>query len=563
MQQGKQGFFKRSSKILGATVVAASMLLVSGCSGSGSKGGGGAGNPNAVLTVDNESGGLWTCGFNPFNSATAFLSMGNVYEPLMFVNALKNDATTPWLATGYTWSNSDKTLTFTIRDGVKWSDGTPMTAADVLFTFNELKKYPALDINSVWSVLSSVTQSGSNQIVFSFKTGATPYFYYIADQVPIVPQHIWASIKDPFAYVDKDPVATGMYVVGNCTGQNITYKPNTYYWQPGLPKVKTVDYPAFTSNDAANNYLATGQAQWGAQYIPNISKYYLDKSSDYNSWQPPIAQVSMFLNQKDPLLSNVTVRRALAYATDKQQASAIGEGGQEPPANQFGVVTPTYSQWVDPTAKAADDYTYNPQKADQLLQSIGAVKGSDGIYSLDGKPLSFTIINNGGYSDWVAALQVVAQGMKAAGIQLNVDNLSYNDWNTKLLNGQFQLAYYAETAGPAPYYELRQWLYSTNSAPIGQPAATNYERFDSPAVDSLFDQYAATSDQTTQMAIMAQIETVMLNQVPVIPVTEAAAWYQYDTKDFTGWVTQQNDYAVPSVWQLPDWGQVLMHLQPK
>jgi len=557
MQQGKQGFFKRSSKILGATVVAASMLLVSGCSGSGSKGGGGAGNPNAVLTVDNESGGLWTCGFNPFNSATAFLSMGNVYEPLMFVNALKNDATTPWLATGYTWSNSDKTLTFTIRDGVKWSDGTPMTAADVLFTFNELKKYPALDINSVWSVLSSVTQSGSNQIVFSFKTGATPYFYYIADQVPIVPQHIWASIKDPFAYVDKDPVATGMYVVGNCTGQNITYKPNTYYWQPGLPKVKTVDYPAFTSNDAANNYLATGQAQWGAQYIPNISKYYLDKSSDYNSWQPPIAQVSMFLNQKDPLLSNVTVRRALAYAT------AIGEGGQEPPANQFGVVTPTYSQWVDPTVSSQNDYTYNPQKADQLLQSIGAVKGSDGIYSLDGKPLSFTIINNGGYSDWVAALQVVAQGMKAAGIQLNVDNLSYNDWNTKLLNGQFQLAYYAETAGPAPYYELRQWLYSTNSAPIGQPAATNYERFDSPAVDSLFDQYAATSDQTTQMAIMAQIETVMLNQVPVIPVTEAAAWYQYDTKDFTGFVSQQNQYAVPSVWQLPDWGQVLMHLSPK
>jgi peptide/nickel transport system substrate-binding protein len=559
----QQGFFKRSSKILGATAVAASMLLVSGCSGGGGTGGGGTGNPNAVLTVDNESGGLWTCGFNPFNSNVNYLSMGNVYEPLMFVDALQDDRTTPWLATGYAWSNGNKTLTFTIRSGVKWSDGTPMTAADVLFTLDELKKFPALDLNSVWAVLSSVTENSAGQIVLDFKTAATPYFYYIADQIPIIPQHIWSTIKDPVGYADSDPIGTGLYVVQPCTPQNITYKPNTHYWQPGLPKVKTVDYPAFTSNDAANNYLATGQAQWGAQYIPNISKYYLDKSSDFHSWQPPIAQVTMFPNLKDPLLSNVTVRRALAYATDRQQASAIGEGGQEPAASQLGVVTQTYPQWVDPTVQAQDDYSYNPQKADQLLQSIGAVKGADGIYSLDGKPLSFTIINNGGYSDWVASLQVVAQGMKAAGIQLTVDNLSQDDWNTKLLNGQFQLAYFAETAGPAPYYELRQWLYSTNSAPIGQPAATNYERFADPAVDALFNAYAATADETTQKAIVGQLEQVMLNQVPVIPVTEAAAWYQYDTKDFSGFVTQQNDYAVPSVWQFPDWGQVLMHLSPK
>ena len=558
----QQGFLKRSGRVLGAAAVAASMLLVSACGGSSGSKAGGAGNPNAVLTVSNESGGLWNCSFNPFNSGVSFLSMGNVYEPLMFVNALQNDKTTPWLATAYTWSNGNKTLAFTIRQGVKWNDGTAMTAADVLFTFNELKKFPALDLNSVWSVLSSVTQSGSDQIVFNFKTAATPYFYYIADQIPIIPQHIWSSIKDPVSYTDANPVGTGLYVVKPCTPQNITLKPNTYYWQPGLPKVKTVDYPAFTSNDAANNYLATGQAQWGAQFIPNIQKYYLNKSSDFHSWEPPITQVSMFPNMTDPLLSNVTVRKALAYATDRASASSIGEGGQEPPGSQLGIVTQTYPDWVDPKAQAANDYTYNPQKADQLLQSIGAVKGADGIYSLHGKPLSFTIINNGGYSDWVAALQTVAQGMKAAGIQLNVDNLSANDYNTKLLNGQFQLAYYAETGGPAPYYELRQWLYSTASAPIGQPAATNYERFDDPSVDALFNSYAATSDQTTQKSIIGQLEEVMLNQVPIIPVTEAAAWYQYDTKDFTGWVTQQNDYAVPSVWQLPDWGQVLMHLSP-
>ena len=68
-----------------------------------------------------------------------FLSFGTVYEELTFVNGLKSGATTNWLASSYAWSNSNKTLTFTIRPNVKWSDGKPLTAADVLFTFNLLK----------------------------------------------------------------------------------------------------------------------------------------------------------------------------------------------------------------------------------------------------------------------------------------------------------------------------------------------------------------------------------------------------------------------------------------
>ena len=72
--------------------------------------------------------------------------------------------------------DGNKTLTFTIRDGVEWTDGTPMTAADVAFTFNLMKKFPGLDLNSLWSVLSSVTQQG-NQVSMTFKSAAVPYFY--------------------------------------------------------------------------------------------------------------------------------------------------------------------------------------------------------------------------------------------------------------------------------------------------------------------------------------------------------------------------------------------------
>jgi peptide/nickel transport system substrate-binding protein len=544
-------------------VIVASCLLAAAC-GAGSSGGGGGGN-GGVLTIDNESGSLWTCNFNPFNLSDIGYSFGPVYEPLMFVNTLQNAKASPWLASSYAWSNGNKTLTFTIRGGVKWSDGKPMSAADVVFTFGMLKKFKALDLNSVWSVLSSVSQQGANQVVFTFRAPAVTYFYYIADQVAIVPQHIWASISDPVKYPDTNPVGTGAYVVKPCTPQNITYKANPHYYQPGKPKVATVNYPAFTSNDTANTYLANGQAQWGSQFIPSIQKFYLNKSPNYHYWFPPVANVSVFINLKNPILANPAVRQAMAYAINRQRASTIGEYGYEPPANQTGIVTPTFSSWLDSSQAAAfgNNYAYNPAKAIQILTAAGFRKGPDGIMAKGGQKLSFTITNNGGFSDWVAAVNVIAGDLKAVGIQVTPKNLAAPAWQAALYDGTFQLGYYAETGGPSPYYELRQWLYSGNSAPIGQPAGSNFERYSNPATDALINSYATTTDAAQQQAIVSKLQKVMLAEVPVIPVTEQVDWFQYDTGSFTGWVTQANPYAQPAAYNYPDWGLQMMNLAPK
>ena len=88
-----------------------------------------------------------------------------------------------------------------------------------------------------------------------------------------------------------------------------------------------------------------------------------------------------------------------------------------------------------------------------------------------GQKLSFTIVNNGGYSDWVAAVNVIQQDLKAVGIQVTPKNLASPAWQAAVYNGKYELAYNSETGGPTPYYELRQLLYSGNSAPIGQPPA--------------------------------------------------------------------------------------------
>jgi peptide/nickel transport system substrate-binding protein len=514
-----------------------------------------------AVTISNEQGTTWTCGFNPFNSDVNFLSAGTVYEQLTFVNGLKSGQTTDWLASSYKWSNANKTLTFTIRKGVKWTDGKPLTAADVLFTFNLIKKFPALDLNASWAVLKSVTQNG-NQIVFQFKTAAVPYFYYIADQTPIVPQHIWSTIANPVTYKDPHPIGSGPFKMGSCSPQVIKYTKNSDYWQKGKPTIETIYYPAFTSNDPANQQLASGKAQWGSQFIPNIEKFYVSKSSDHHYWFPPTVNVSVFINNKDPILKDVAVRKAMAYAIDRQKVSEVGEYGYEPASNQTGIVTPTFAGWLDQAL--AKQVSYNPQKAISILTAAGYKKKGDQFYTPDGKPLSFTMINIGGYSDWVASAQIVQEDLKKIGIKVTPENLSSTTYDADNYAGKFQLSYNGNlSGGPAPYYELRQLLYSKNSAPIGKNASTNWERYENPAVDQLIDSYAATADPTKQHEIVRKLEKVMVDDIPVIPVTEGVDWYQYNTKDHSGWVTQQNPYAQPSAYVYPDWGVVAMNLKPK
>ena len=555
----------------GVILAAGLLAAASGCSAgssSSSSSGSSSGNTstnNSVLTISNENGALWTCGFNPLNSSDNLLSVGFTYEPLVYVNPLQNGKTTPMLATSWSWGAGNKSLTFAIRQGVKWSDGTPMTAADVAYTFNLIKKYPALDLTGVWSVLSSVTATGPYTVTMDFSSVAVPYFYYIADQTPIVPQHIWSTIANPATASNSHPIGTGPYLMSKCSPQNITYTANPHYWQPGLPRIHTLQYPAFTSNNTANDTLASGQAQWGAQYIPDIQAFYSSKNPNFHYWFPPVLNVAMVPNLTNPLLSNVKVREAISYAIDRDKVSTIGESGYEPPANQTGVVTPTFSSLLDSQALASWGSGYDAAKAKSLLASAGYHLGSDGIMTnAVGQKLQFTVINIGDYSDWVASMQVIQQDLRAVGISITPDNLSNTDYQADLFNGHYQLAYVEQfTFGPGPYYELNNWLNSANTAPIGKQAASNYERYSNSATNALLNQYSTTTDPATQQSILNQLQQVMLSQVPIIPVVEGVDWYQYDTTSFTGWPTSSNPYAQPPVWAFPDNEQVLLHLSPK
>jgi peptide/nickel transport system substrate-binding protein len=556
-------------------------LAVTACGGSSSKTtSSGTGSTTSggtavggKLVMDNESGSTWTCGFNPFNSSVLGpgLTFALIYEPLQFVNILQStNPPTPWLATSSQWSNGYKTLTFTIRNGVKWSDGKPFSANDVVYTFNAMKSDKAIDLNSIWAAdggpLTNVALSGTNQVVFTFKAPSQPFFYWVADQTPIVPQHIWSTLNQSslHSYSDTHPVGTGPYVMSSCSGQNIKYLRNPHYWQSTpshpVPRIAEIDYPAFLSNTPANLYLSQGQAQWGGQYVPNVQSFYVAKDPAHRHiWYPPVLNVFLVPNLSNPLLGALPVRQAMAYAIDRAKVAQLGEGGQLQPANQTGVITPTFQSWFDSSLKLP---SYDPAKAQQILNSAGYKKGSDGIYrSPSGQPLAFTIKTISGYSDWDASLQIITQDLKAVGIAVTVQDENSGPYVSDVQGGHFQLAYggsgsgVAAVPGPSPYYELRGLLFS------GTIGSYNFARYKSTSTDALFNEYPAAS-QSRQLDIIHQVQKVMVDDIPYIPTVEGVDWFQYDTTNIGGWPSASNPYAQPSPYSFPDDAVVVTHLYP-
>jgi peptide/nickel transport system substrate-binding protein len=571
----------RRHKSIAALAVVAAGLLAAGCGSSGSPGSSSSSGAGKPLIISDVTGANWNCQFNPLSTnwpEGGPSETGPIYEPLMFVNSLQTGTQAskgihPWLATKYSWNSNLTALTFTIRTGVKFSDGTPMTPSDVAFSFNILKENGALDLKSLWKAeggpLTSVTTSGDT-VTLHFDAPSPTYFYYAADQTPVLPEHIWSKIpasKMP-TYPDNHPVGTGAYTVGSCSSTNVIYKANPHYWQPGKPAVKTVEWPAYLDNTTGNNCLINGQCQWGGQYIPNIAQTYLAKdASAYHNWAPSVSSVTLDINLgvKNSPLDNVLVRQAMALAINRSEVGAIGETGAEPASYQDGVAGSFRSGgWVDQAQANSyyNDYAYNASEAEHLLDQAGYSKMVGGVRENSaGQQLAFTMVNNGGYSDWVADGTVIAQQLAKVGIKITPRNESGNAWSSDMSLGHFELGINDQTSGPGPYYEMRQWLFSGNTAPIGKAASTNFGRYSNPATDKLLDQYGQTNSLSAQQAIVDQLEKVLLSDVPYIPVLQAVSWDQYNSAEFSGWPNAANPYSQGQT-AYPDWGWVLLNIKP-
>jgi peptide/nickel transport system substrate-binding protein len=549
---------KKRSVFLALLVLA---MMLAACGNTTNKG-----PTRNYLTIVANQTDTWTNNFNPYFAATSNViasSEGLIYEPLLFFNKFTAQYT-GMLASSYLVSGDGKQITFNLRQGVKWSDGQPFTSADVVFTFNMLKKYSGLDFNGLWSlpIISSVSAPDANTVIVTLASANNDALFAIGDQTWIVSQHVWSTVGDPTNYADTSPVGTGPFMVESFTPQLIKMKKNPSYWQPGLPKVQEIRFPAYKDNSTAELAMDQGQVDWNSIFAPNLQNTYVKRDPTHNHyWFPPSDVLYLLVNLKKSPFDQLAVRQAISLAIDRSQWSKIAESGYETPASPTGLL-PLDEKYLDPAYKGLT-FSVDTSKATQLLEGAGFHKGSDGIYAdAKGNKLSFNFEIPSGYTDWVAGAPVIASDLKAIGIEINVKTVSIDVFSTDVQNGNFDITMQGTTAGPSPYNIYSSLLLDSNSAPIGQAANGDYERWSDPTTDQLLNQFITSSDPTVQQQAMSGLEKILVEQIPAIPLTNEPYWYEYNSTNFTGWPDQSHEYALPSPYQYPDDEIVLLHLQP-
>ena len=549
----------KSKAATGFALIVMVALMTAALAACGSSSGGSS--TNHVLTAVCSVGGSYTEDMSPFSPNANCGVDGLLYENLEYVNGPTGQVT-PMLATGYSWSSDNLTLTFTIRQGVKWSDGKPFSASDVAFTFNLLKQYPDADAFGLWHSLSSVTASGDT-VVMQFSTVA-PTLLPDIQGTYIVPQHLWANVGDPAKYSNASPVGTGPMKLKSFSAQEITYVKNPTYWQASKVQVGTLNYPIVASNDAALEEIASGQADWTAVFDAGVQSLFVSKDPAHNFSQPiPVVPVEIVPNLKDPLLSQLPVREAISAALDRTEMATSGEAGFEQPASPTGLI-PGQEKYLDPKYGGALPTfpAASASAADQILQQAGFTKGSGGIYQdSQGRKLNFSVTVPGDYSDYVADLQIAQQNLQAAGIGLTLNKVSDTAFTTDRATINFQLLMTGSFFGPTPYYYFEPLLHSTH---IGGANGTNWPGWKDAKTDQVLDQYASSTDPSVQVSDIQQLSDIMATELPVIPVLDAVQFFEYSSKNWTGWPTPTNLYAIGSAYPLAagDNEQVILHLTP-
>ncbi|MGZ4477162.1 MAG: ABC transporter substrate-binding protein [Nocardioidaceae bacterium] len=531
------------STALAGTVLALSATGLTACAGTDNQAGAPGGG---TLTIQGDAGNPQLVeNFNPFVIATQLHGAQLMYEPLEIRSPI-DGSFTPYLATGHTFVNPT-TVKFDIRQGVKWSDGKPFTPADVVYTFNLLKKNPALDGSGVWSQISKVSSSG-NTVTFTFKKPNVPFAGVLAATL-IVPQHIWSKVKgDPAKFTNTHPVGTGPFTLDTFAPTQYSLKKNPSYWQASKIAPSKVVFPAQSSNQSTNQLdVTSGKFDWSYNYLPDVKKTFVSRDPQHNKyWFPPGGTIGLFLNLTKKPYQNVDFRRGINLAINRNTIATKAVNGYLSGASQSGLILPNLQKWLDPSIPNSGNVSQDTSAALKEFKKAGYSQKGNKLVDSSGKQVSMSIMMPSNYSDWVAAGKELVNELSAIGIDASLDTPQATQYTTATQSGKFDAAFGGFGGTGDPYTDFNNMLNSSFAAPVNTPTANNFERFKSPQVDSDLATLAGATDQATQQKAVHSLEKYMYNNVPIVLMYYGGSWGLFSTKNFTGWPSQSNPYTLPT-----------------
>jgi peptide/nickel transport system substrate-binding protein len=529
---------RRPVRIAIAALGAAAITMVSACQAASSSGS--ASGSDSLMIAADDGSPTFALNFNPFSPNTR-LGSTYMYEPLEVVNTLDGKAT-PFLATSAKFTDPT-TLVYTIRQGVKWSDGTPFTPADVVFSFNLMKSNPALDSHGVWQHIASVEAQGDT-VVFHLLSADAPA-EFVLDQQLIVPEHIWKGIKNPLQYTDPNPVVTGPYVLGTFGPNQYTLKKNPTYWQAGKVAADELVFPA--SNTQLN--IVHNGYDWAYAFMPDVHQTWVGADSTHNTyWFPAGGTIGLIPNVTQAPLDNPDVRQGLSLALDRSKIADDAEDGYVQAAGQSGLILPSESSWLDSSLPNGGAVAQDTSAALQAFAKAGYHLSGGKLVDRAGRQLTLTIMTANGYTDWLQGLQTVRSQLTAMGIAVSITQPEPAAYQQNLNDGDFELAMGAYGGTGSVFQDYNTMLNSAFATKIGTATSGNFGRFKDPHADELLAQLKRAVDPAQQQQIVDQLQQIVYKQTPVISMFYGGLWGLFSSKTFTGWPSASDPYAPPSTW---------------
>ncbi len=454
------------------------------------------------------------------------------------------------------------TLVLPLQDGTTWSDGTELTAADVVFTF-ELGKKVSLYYSNVWTYLESVEATDPRTVTFRVKK--KPFNpNSVKDAISgvfIVPQHIWEAFGAKVgAQTNEKPVGSGPFTLDRFDQTQINLKRFDGYWGKavfGTPPMTTINHPIFKSNNDSDLKLESGELDAAQTFTAQIWKMW-EKGKPVGTW---LKEKPYYLPGNLPLLEinssvkgldNAKVRRAIAYAIDYPNIASTAMSDYSAPANA-SLMLPNGAEgkFYDQAAVDSQGWTHDPAKAVSILEDeLKCTKGKDGIYSLpDGTRLGpWEAITPTGWSDWNTALEIVAKSCQAVGIDVKTRFPQAPQVTTMIQNGNFELACWnaSGVSVASPWTRFRDVLDDRGIPPIGKTAFANFTRFSHPEVAGLLDSVGAASSDAELKEIYAKLDAIYREGIPVVPLMyRPNEFYEYNESNWTNFPDEKNPYAPP------------------
>lgn len=422
----------------------------------------------------------------------------------------------PWLATDWTVSDDQLTYTFKLEDNVKFHDGKPLTADDVVFSYTYFKKH-VFPWNADMTKIKSAEKVSDTEVKIHLNEPFSPFITEIAGILPIIPKHIWEDVKNPVDYQeDKALVGSGPFVLKDYdkAAGNYRFVKNDKYFK-GKVNVDEVHYLAVENNilSLQNNEISAGMT-FNYKEVEQMKR----QGFDVIKADPTGSAVRVLFNLDHPQLNDKRLRQAIAYALNRAQMSEKLTGSDQPMVGNAGVV-PLDSPWYNKDVK---QYDYSKEKANALLDELGYSKNKKGIR--DGLKLRVLVSSTSQEAELMKVM------LAKVGIDLTIQTVDAAAFSTAMSEGKYDMAITGHIGLSGDPDFLRLWFSGQASNAYAGKSVFNNKEF-----KKLADLQLTQTDEADRKETIGQMQDILAEELPTLVLYHRPFYFIYKASDFDGW----------------------------